>query len=257
MLYHRAMNPDEYYQFENERAYVKPTLSRDETLAFADTLRDVQNRNNIQIASQTSNLGTAVPSIQGGLSGSENYFKQRYQTIPSEVARKNLQATAQAKALNDLMTNAEAQYKNRYNQAYRSAQQRANSNSGLSGDYNKSEGESGTVEFPGTMPMGSEIWGDRSVTLYQDIDTNYRVYKDANTGEILQVLNDKNEPIDQDKDPYYRIMSDGMYHRVDSSEYRNALSKAQTGQAIADALSMITLPGLAIGRGIGELFRGK
>ena len=255
------MNSEEYSIFENDRAYVNPTISRDETLAFADTLKDVQAKDNAQIASQTQNLGTAAPSIQGGLGGSESYFQQRYQTIPSEVARANLRATAQAKALNDLMSNVESQYKNRYNQAYRSAQAKAAANKATAnGGYNQNEGESGTAEYPGTMPIGSEVWGDRSVTLYSDIANNYRIYKDANTGEILKVLNEKNEPIDPEKDPYYRMMSDNMYHSTSSSEYQNALKKAQDENAfreITDLADWLFIPGFGVGKTIGGWITGK
>lgn len=115
------MNSDEYYLGENERAYVSPTISRDEQLGFIDNLRNMIGRENQRIATQTQNLGTNVPSSLGGLTGSGSYFQQRYQTMPVENAVNQLKATAQAKALNDIMTNYEAQAKNRYTQAYRAA----------------------------------------------------------------------------------------------------------------------------------------
>lgn len=114
------MNPEEYYDFEDRR-YVSPTVSRDGQLGFINTLRDAMGKETQRIATQTENLGTNIPSDLGGLGGSNSYFTQRYQTMPVENTVANLRATAQAKALNDLMSNYEAQAKNRYQQAYRKA----------------------------------------------------------------------------------------------------------------------------------------
>lgn len=125
------MDASEYTIGENERAYVNPTLSRDEQLGFVDQLRDTMARNTAQVNAQTQALGTNVPSSLGGLTGSNSYFAQRYQTMPLEAKANELKATAQAKALNDLMTNYEKQYANRANQAYRTAKRRSiTSNSG-------------------------------------------------------------------------------------------------------------------------------
>lgn len=252
------MDQNEFYDLEDRR-YVSPTVSRDEQLGFINTLRDTMGQNTAQINAQTERLGAGIPSSMGGLAGSGSYFTQRYQTTPLEARANTLKSTAQAKALNDLMSNYERQMANRAQQAYRSAKRRA-STSGSSGDdgiYNQGEGETGTAEYPGVMPIGSDVWGNRSVRMSPDIDTNYRIYRDANTGEILQVLNAENKPIDQDKDPYYRIMSDGMYHSTSSPEYRNAVSQAQQNKFWYDLGTTLLTPGLAIGRGIGELFSGK
>jgi hypothetical protein len=112
------MDPKEYYDFEDRR-YVDPFLSRDEQLGFVDTLRNTVGRNTAQINTQTKALGSALPSTMGGLTGSNSYFTQRYQTMPIETQMQTLRATAQAKALNDLMTNYQNQIANRYRQAYR------------------------------------------------------------------------------------------------------------------------------------------
>lgn len=125
------MDPSEYYDFE-DRTYINPTLSRDEQLGFIDTLRNTVGRNTAQINTQTKALGSNLPSTKGGLTGSNSYFAQRYQTTPLETQVNTLKATAQAKALNDLMTNYQNQMANRYNQAYRSAQKRASSSGGSS-----------------------------------------------------------------------------------------------------------------------------
>lgn len=120
------MNDNEFYEFE-DRVYSSPTVSRDEQLDFISNLRDTMGKESQRIATQTENLGTAVPSDLGGLGGSGSYFQQRYQTMPVENTVANLRATAQAKALNDLMSNYEAQAKNRYSQAYRRASNLASS----------------------------------------------------------------------------------------------------------------------------------
>lgn len=127
------MDPEkDYYLWENDRAYVNPTASSGEQMDFISTLRDSVGRDNVQIASQTEALRTDVPSSLGGLTGSEGYFAQRYQTAPIEAQVNTLKATAQAKALNDLLTNYKNQAANRYNQAYRNYQKRNSSVGGVS-----------------------------------------------------------------------------------------------------------------------------
>lgn len=126
------MNPSEYYEFEN-RAYVNPTLSRDEQLGFVDNLRDTVRKDTAQINTQTQRLGKDIPSNLGGLTGSGSYFAQRYQTTPLQSQVSTLKAAAQSKALNDLLSNYQNQAANRYNQAYRSYNKR---NSGGTTDLN-------------------------------------------------------------------------------------------------------------------------
>ena len=135
------MNSDEYYLGENDRAYVNPVVSRDEQLSFVDNLRSSIGQENQRIATQTEQLGTAIPSSMGGLTGSGSYFQQRYQTTPVESTVAQLRATAQAKALNDLMGNYEAQAKNRYQQAYRKARNTSR------GSGNSDLGTEGAVEY--------------------------------------------------------------------------------------------------------------
>ena len=117
------MNNDEYYDFENRR-YISPTLSSGEQQQFIENFRGIQNQNNQQIMQQTRNLGTDVPSNLGGLTGGESYFNARYQTPQVDNMVSSLKAAAQAQALNDVMSNYQAQLKNRYNQAYRKYQKR-------------------------------------------------------------------------------------------------------------------------------------
>lgn len=130
-----AILPDnEYIEFEN-RDYVNPQVSLDEQSAFIDNLRQTQQANNQQIKADTYNLGTAVPSNLGGLTGSESYWTSRYQTPQTNNNVANLRATAQANALNQVLQDVQSMWKKRYQDAYRAYQQRAykNANSGSSG----------------------------------------------------------------------------------------------------------------------------
>lgn len=117
------MNDNEFYTFE-DRAYIQPTVSSDEQEAFINNLRDVQARNNADIAQQTRNLGTDISSNLGGLGGGEAYFNSRYQTPQVNEMVDTLKAASQAEVAQDVMQNYQAQLKERYNQAARKAQQR-------------------------------------------------------------------------------------------------------------------------------------
>lgn len=136
----------EVTEFEN-RSYVNPQAAVDESGAFIDNLRQTQQANTGQIAQETYNLGTAVPSNLGGLMGGEGYWASRYQTPQTNATVANLRAAAQAKALNDVLANEQAIWKNRYQDAYRAYQKRsydkANSGSGSNGGNTSSwDGES-------------------------------------------------------------------------------------------------------------------
>lgn len=117
------MNGNEFYEFE-DRAYINPTLSSGEQEKFIDNFRDIQNKNNQQIATDTYNLGKALPSNLGGLGGGEAYFNARYQTDPVDDMVANLKTAAQAQQLNDAMTNYNNQLKQRYNKAQQSYNRR-------------------------------------------------------------------------------------------------------------------------------------
>lgn len=127
------MNSDDYFEYEG-RLFPNPTKTRDETLSFVDSLRNTVGRDNQAIAAQTERLGTDISPNLGGLTGSEGYFTQRYQTAPIEYQVNTLKATAQADALNKLMTNYKNQAVNRYQQAYRNAARSAARNASSSGE---------------------------------------------------------------------------------------------------------------------------
>jgi len=120
------MNLDQFSTVVDDRRYIKPQVALDESNAFIENLRNTQGQRTAEIAQDTYNLGTAVPSNLGGLGGSGSYFTSRYQTPQTNEVVANLKATAQAQALNDAMNNALAQAKQRYNNAYKAAQKRNN-----------------------------------------------------------------------------------------------------------------------------------
>ncbi len=112
------MNDNETFEFEN-RTYINPDVSRDEQTAFIDTLRGLQDEKNAQIATETHNLGTDVEPHLGGLSGSEDYWKAKYQTPQTNAMIADMKAAAQQSALNNAMSNYSSMLQERYNQAYR------------------------------------------------------------------------------------------------------------------------------------------
>lgn len=118
---------NEYTEFEG-RYYANPQVSLDGSNQFIDNLRAIQGTQNQEVARQTQNLGTEVPSNLGGLTGGESYFTSRYQTPQTNAVTTNLRAVAQAQALNDVLANEQEIWKKRYNDAYRAYQKRANSN---------------------------------------------------------------------------------------------------------------------------------
>ena len=146
------MGNDEFYTFE-DRAYVNPTLSSGEQDAFISNLRNAQAQNNAEIAEDTHNLGTDVPSNLGGLGGGEAYFDARYQTPQVNEMVNTLKASAQAQALSDVMSNYQAQLKERYQQAYRAYQKRQRAkarkpsgNGNTSGNNGNTSGWNGNVK---------------------------------------------------------------------------------------------------------------
>lgn len=120
------MNLDDFSYIDNDRRYVNPQVSLNEQNAFIDNLRSTQGQDTAQIRQDTYNLGTAVPSNLGGLTGGSNYFKSRYQTPQTNSMVSDLRAAAQAQALSTLLSNEIGKAQKRYNDAYRAAKKRAN-----------------------------------------------------------------------------------------------------------------------------------
>lgn len=128
---------NESYDFE-DRKYVNPTLSRDEQLAFVDNLRSVQQNDMAKIAQDTHNLGSDLPSNEGGLTGSEGLWNAQYVDPKVNEMVASLKSAAQAQALNNILTNHQDQWQQRYNEAYRAAEKRKEAL-----DYDKGGNNSG------------------------------------------------------------------------------------------------------------------
>lgn len=141
---------NETYEFE-DRTYVNPNVSLDEQTSFIDNFRTAQAQNNQEINTDTYNLGTAAPSNLGGLTGGDGYWTSRYQTPQTEVLVNNLRTAAQAKALNDVLANEQAMWKQRYQKAYNAAKIRSsNSGGGSGGDGSNKSNWDGEVDKKAT-----------------------------------------------------------------------------------------------------------
>ena len=130
--------PDNEVTEVEGRKYLNPNLVVDETNTFIDRLRNTQQANMQQTATQTQRLGTDVPSNLGGLTGAGSYWSSRYVTPQTSSAVSNLRAAAQAQALNQALANEEARWKKKYQDAYNAYQKRSwdNSNGGGGGSGN-------------------------------------------------------------------------------------------------------------------------
>lgn len=136
------------------RLYTNPQVALDESNKFIDNLRSTQQANNQQIQTDTYNLGTAVPSNLGGLTSpvtdgnggaGMSYFTSRYQVPQTNSAVANLRAVAQAQALNGVLANEQAIWKNRYQNAYRDYQKRSYNRSYGGGGGNNPQSPSATT----------------------------------------------------------------------------------------------------------------
>ncbi len=130
------MNLDDFSYTENDRRYINPQVSLAEQNAFINNLRNNQQDWTAQNATVTHNLGSALPSNLGGLTGGSSYFASRYQTPQTNSMISDLRAAAQSQALSTVMNNEIAKAQKRYQDAYRAAKKResANSNSGSNSD---------------------------------------------------------------------------------------------------------------------------
>lgn len=172
----------ETYTFE-DRVYVNPETSRDEQLGFIDKLRGLQQEGAEKIARDTHNLGTDVTPNLGGLNGAEALWSGQYVTPKVESMVSGLRTAAQAQALNDVLSNYQAQMKQRYTNAYRAAQKRGSGGSGgggTGGDKNEGELEWKTTDTEGVKVGSSHFAGsevvDKSSTKTYDIVENGKKY---------------------------------------------------------------------------------
>lgn len=205
---------NEYYTFES-RKYSNPQVDLDRSNAFIDNLRNVQQANNQIINQQTRDLGTQVPSNLGGLIGGEGYWTSRYQTPQINSMVNDLRATAQAKALNEVLANQEAMWKKRYDDAYRSYQKRSWDRSGGGGGEKK-----GDVETPeGGGQTGLTPGQDENE--YYTYTTPYNVSYTANDSRGTQ----RNSRVEVTRDNSGDVLSisiDGVksYGRDAKAKYR-------------------------------------
>lgn len=177
--------PTETYTEVEGRQYLNPQVALDESNRFIDNLRSTQAQQNQQIATDTYNLGTALPSAQGGLGTNTpaglGYFTSRLQTPQTTSAVANLRAAAQAAALNQALENEQEIWKKRYQDAYRryqkSAYDKANtpqnpSTTGLSNlgiDVNSGDsGEGGANENTTTTGPGYVTSVQGGLNIYTD-----------------------------------------------------------------------------------------
>lgn len=194
------MNLDDFSYEENGRRYIDPNVSLNEQNAFIQNLRDTQVQRNDQIAQQTHNLGTDVPSNLGGLNGSEAYFNSRYQTPQTNSLVGNLKAAAQAQALTTALNNELQKAQKRYNDAYYAAKDRERNanNTTTSGDgdtltintntddngtikqNDKGKGGRGRLDFVTDTPRMSY---EKKVNIYTDMDGNVYVIRDLTDSE--------------------------------------------------------------------------
>lgn len=166
------LKDNEYTEFEG-RDYINPQVSLDESNAFIDNLRSTQQANTQQIKTDTYNLGTAVPSNLGGLTGGEGYWTSRYQTPQTNSLTNDLRTTAQASALNQVLQNEQEKWKKRYNDAYNNAKKRASGGGGSNlSDLLKGLTEGGVdVEDSLKKYLDDYTWeqGDTPVTYTHDL----------------------------------------------------------------------------------------
>lgn len=194
----------EVTEFEN-RSYVNPQAAVDESGTFIDNLRQTQQANTQQIAQDTANLGTEVPSNLGGLIGGEGYWTSRYQTPQTNATVANLRAAAQAKALNDVLANEQAIWKNRYQQAYRNYQKRQYNKANAPKTQNPGTTDSSEPDVEKNVTTPQEFFGVPD-TIVSETDTHY-IYTDPKTGEQTKVSKDYMKQI---YDENGNITDDGM-----------------------------------------------
>lgn len=170
------------------RTYVNPQIALGESDTFIDNLRQTQQANTQQIVQDTYDLGTAVPSNLGGLMGGEGYWTSRYQTPQTNATVANLRAAAQAKALNDVLANEQAIWKNRYQQAYRNYQKRQNAKANAPKTQNPETTDPSEPDVEKNVTTPQEFFGVPD-TIVSETDTHY-IYTDPKTGEQTKVSKD-------------------------------------------------------------------
>lgn len=231
--------PTETFTEVEGRGYLNPQVALDESNAFIDNLRATQAQQNQQIAQQTRNLGTDVPSNLGGLTGAGSYFTSRYQVPQTASAVANLRATAQAAALNQALQNEQEIWKKKYNDAYRkyqkSAYNKANSGNGLSGVTN------GGIDQTDPSLLSSYEWGEGDPVTFEG-DTGIRAgwgdWNDLFTGKYNFTLpggrqlelGGNNEELRYGSDGNYYIhnKANNTYYKITGAEGNNSAAGGES-----------------------------
>lgn len=186
------MLPENEYSEIESRYYLNPQVGLDESNKFIENLRSTQQQNTAQIAKDTTALGTEVSSNLGGLGGPGDYFTSRYAVPQTNSAVANLRAAAQAQALNEVLANEQAIWKNRYQQAYRNYQKRANSSGGGTPTVVSSDGTQ-RLPIDTNSSNGSgriQVDTNKSVPGVPEPLTNTSMkYQDPNTGKWYVLTN--------------------------------------------------------------------
>lgn len=199
---------NEFVEVEG-RQYINPQTGLDESTQFIENLRATQGQQNQQIAQDTYNLGTDIQSVQGGLGtntpANMGYFTSRLQTPQTNSAVANLRAAAQAKALNDVLANEQAIWKNRYQQAYRNYQKRQNAKANAPKTQNPETTDPSEPDVEKNVTTPQEFFGVPD-TIVSETDTHY-IYTDPKTGEQTKVSKDYMKQI---YDENGNITDDGM-----------------------------------------------
>lgn len=179
---------NEYKEVEG-RYYADPNVALNESNQFIDNLRNVQNQQNQEIAQQTYNLGTDIESVKGGLGTNTtndlSYFTSRYQVPQTTSVVANLRTAAQAAALNQVLSDEQEMWKNRYQNAYRNYQKRANRGTGGTGGT----GDNGDDEddwYDLKPPKKAAAKGTmRSSVPGTTVTANGSITRDPKTGELI------------------------------------------------------------------------
>ena len=159
---------NETFEFEDRR-YVQPQRTLDEQNSFIDKLRAMESSDLAKIERDTHALGTDVPSIHGGLTGSGNIWRERFEKPQTNSLVSGLKSTAQASALETALNNLRNQWKKRYDKALSDSENSGNSN----GAFDTKEGD------PYEEVIGSGLGITGSYFVY---DKNGNLYTTMNVG---------------------------------------------------------------------------
>lgn len=188
------MLPENEFVEVEGRYYSNPQLPIEENNAFIDNLRNTQQATNTQIAEQTMMLGTDVPSVEGGLGSgtASSYWTSRYQTPQTAQLIQDLRTTAQAQALNEVLQNEQAMWKQRYQNAYRNYQRRAASGGGGGGPQTPSttagqgETEEKATDKETVVSYGGSVTASPGQTVVIGPDGIARMYIDGEYVELKE-----------------------------------------------------------------------